>query len=49
VTDTASAEGVTADCIEPCADEVSQVLEPDDYPSRATCNAFDKAQVLRAW
>jgi hypothetical protein len=30
-------------------DAVAEVLEPDDYPTGSTCNAFDKAQVLRAW
>jgi predicted TIM-barrel fold metal-dependent hydrolase len=38
-----------ADRIGPAVDEVAEVLEPDDYPTGSTCNAFDKAQVLRAW
>jgi predicted TIM-barrel fold metal-dependent hydrolase len=38
-----------ADRIGPRVDEVAEVLEPDDYPTGSTCNAFDKAQVLRAW
>ena len=38
-----------ADRIGPEVDEVAEVLVPDDYPTESTCNAFDKAQVLRAW
>jgi predicted TIM-barrel fold metal-dependent hydrolase len=38
-----------ADRIGPRVGEVAEVLEPDDYPRDSTCNAFDKAQVLRAW
>jgi len=38
-----------ADRIGPSVDEVAQPLAPDDYPTASTCNAFDKAQVLRSW
>ena len=38
-----------ADEIGPTVDAVAEVLAPDDYPRDSTCNAFDKAQVLRAW
>ncbi len=38
-----------ADEVGPPVDAVAQPLAPDDYPSGSTCNAFDKAQVLRAW
>lgn len=38
-----------ADRIGPLVDEVATPLHPDDYPMDSTCNAFDKAQVLRAW
>jgi predicted TIM-barrel fold metal-dependent hydrolase len=48
--------GFDLDALRPLADEVgpsveavAEVLEPDDYPTASTCNAFDKAQVLRAW
>lgn len=37
-----------ADRIGPLVDEVAQPIAPDDYPP-STCNAFDKAQVLRSW
>jgi predicted TIM-barrel fold metal-dependent hydrolase len=35
--------------IGPAVEEVAKRLPPDDYPSDSTCNAFDKAQVLRSW
>ena len=38
-----------ADEIGPTVDAVAEVLVPDDYPRGSTCNAFDKAQVLRSW
>ncbi|MEL7208353.1 MAG: amidohydrolase family protein [Actinomycetota bacterium] len=38
-----------ADRIGPTVAEVAEPLDPADYPSGATCNAFDTAQVLRAW
>src|SRR5437764_965893 len=37
------------DKIGPSVDDVAKPLMPDDYPSDSTCNAFDKAQVLRSW
>jgi hypothetical protein len=37
------------DKIGPTVDDVSEPLVPDDYPADSTCNAFDKAQVLRSW
>lgn len=37
-----------ADRIGPRVDEVARPIAPDDYPP-STCNAFDKAQVLRSW
>ena len=37
------------DKIGPPVDEVARALPPDDYPADSTCNAFDKAQVLRSW
>jgi hypothetical protein len=38
-----------ADRIGPSPAEVARPLAPDDYPIASTCNAFDKAQVLRSW
>jgi predicted TIM-barrel fold metal-dependent hydrolase len=38
-----------ADRVGPTVDEVRRPLSPDDYPKDSTCNAFDTAQVLRAW
>ncbi len=38
-----------ADRIGPSPAEVARPLAPDDYPTASTCNAFDKAQVLRSW
>jgi predicted TIM-barrel fold metal-dependent hydrolase len=38
-----------ADRIGPTVEAVAQPLAPDDYPAASTCNAFDRAQVLRAW
>jgi hypothetical protein len=40
---------VLGDKIGPTVEEVAQPLIPDDYPADSTCNAFDKAQVLRSW
>jgi predicted TIM-barrel fold metal-dependent hydrolase len=37
------------DEIGPRVAEVSEPLSPEDYPKNSTCNAFDKAQVLRSW
>ena len=37
------------DRIGPTVDAVAQPLAPGDYPSDSTCNAFDTAQVIRAW
>jgi len=40
---------VLGDKIGPTVEEVRQSLIPDNYPADSTCNAFDKAQVLRSW
>jgi predicted TIM-barrel fold metal-dependent hydrolase len=37
------------DKIGPAVEAVAQPLPPGDYPSDSTCNAFDTAQVIRAW
>lgn len=37
------------DKIGPTVEAVAQPLPPGDYPSDSTCNAFDTAQVIRAW
>jgi len=37
------------DRIGPTVQEVSRPLAAEDYPAGSTCNAFDKAQVLRSW
>jgi predicted TIM-barrel fold metal-dependent hydrolase len=37
------------DRIGPSVDEVAKPLAMEDYPTNSTCNAFDKAQVLRSW
>jgi predicted TIM-barrel fold metal-dependent hydrolase len=37
------------DEIGPTVDEVAKALPVEDYPADSTCNAFDKAQVLRSW
>jgi predicted TIM-barrel fold metal-dependent hydrolase len=37
------------DRIGPAVDAVAQPLPPGDYPPDSTCNAFDTAQVIRAW
>lgn len=33
----------------PTVEEVSRPLPPEEYPADSTCNAFDRAQVLRSW
>jgi predicted TIM-barrel fold metal-dependent hydrolase len=33
----------------PTVEEVATALVPEDYPGDSTCNAFDRAQVLRSW
>ena len=38
-----------AERIGPTVDEVATPLDMADYPSDSTCNAFDTAQVIRAW
>jgi predicted TIM-barrel fold metal-dependent hydrolase len=38
-----------AERIGPTVDEVGRPLPPEDYPRDSTCNAFDTAQVIRAW
>jgi predicted TIM-barrel fold metal-dependent hydrolase len=35
--------------IGPLVTDVAKPLAVDDYPADSTCNAFDKAQVLRSW
>ena len=35
--------------IGPLVSDVAKPLAVDDYPTDSTCNAFDKAQVLRSW
>jgi hypothetical protein len=37
------------DRIGPTVAEVSVPLDPADYPTDSTCNAFDPAQVIKAW
>jgi predicted TIM-barrel fold metal-dependent hydrolase len=37
------------DKIGPTVDAVAERLPPEEYPSDSTCNAFDTAQVIRAW
>jgi predicted TIM-barrel fold metal-dependent hydrolase len=37
------------DRIGPTVAEVAVPLDPADYPAGATCNTFDRAQVLRSW
>jgi predicted TIM-barrel fold metal-dependent hydrolase len=37
------------DKIGPTVEAVSKPLPVDEYPADSTCNAFDKAQVLRSW
>ena len=37
------------DRIGPTVEDVAKPLPVDEYPERSTCNAFDKAQVLRSW
>jgi predicted TIM-barrel fold metal-dependent hydrolase len=38
-----------ADRIGPTVEEVARPLPPEEYPADSTCNAFDRAQVLRSW
>jgi predicted TIM-barrel fold metal-dependent hydrolase len=40
---------VVGDRIGPLVSDVAKPLSMDDYPTNSTCNAFDKAQVLRSW
>jgi hypothetical protein len=37
------------DKIGPTVGAVATPLPVDEYPANSTCNAFDKAQVLRSW
>lgn len=37
------------DRVGPSVEDVSRPLPPEEYPADSTCNAFDRAQVLRAW
>ena len=37
------------DRIGPTVAEVAVPLDPSDYPSDSTCNAFDAEQVIKAW
>ncbi len=38
-----------ADLVGPSPDEVAQPLDPAEYPTASTCNAFDTEQVMRSW
>ena len=37
------------DRVGPTVAAVQQPLDPADYPSDSTCNAFDLEQVIKAW
>ena len=37
------------DRIGPLVADVAQPLEPAEWPTKTTCNAFDTTQILRAW
>ena len=37
------------DRIGPTVDAVREPLDPSDYPTDSTCNAFDAEQVIKAW
>jgi hypothetical protein len=37
------------DEVGPTVAEVAVPLDPADYPSDSTCNAFDTEQVIKAW
>jgi predicted TIM-barrel fold metal-dependent hydrolase len=37
------------DRVGPTVSEVAVPLDPSDYPSDSTCNAFDAEQVIKAW
>lgn len=41
--------GPLGDEIGPTVDAVAEPLPPTAYPADSTCNAFDPAQVIRAW
>jgi hypothetical protein len=41
--------GSIGDRIGPTVAEVLVPLDPADYPSDSTCNAFDPEQVVKAW
>jgi Amidohydrolase len=40
---------VIGDRIGPTVADVRVPLDPDDYPTDSTCNAFDKDQVVKSW
>jgi hypothetical protein len=40
---------VVGDRIGPTVDDVCVPLDPSDYPTDSTCNAFDPEQVIKAW
>jgi predicted TIM-barrel fold metal-dependent hydrolase len=37
------------DRIGPLVSDVARPLDPDDWPTKTTCNAFDRTQILRSW
>ncbi len=37
------------DVIGPTVADVLVPLDPSDYPSDSTCNAFDAEQVIKSW
>ena len=37
------------DRVGPTVAEVAVPLDPADYPTDSTCNAFDRDQVVKAW
>jgi hypothetical protein len=37
------------DRVGPTVAEVQVVLDPSEYPSDSTCNAFDHEQVIKSW
>jgi predicted TIM-barrel fold metal-dependent hydrolase len=55
-TNAAAFYGFDLDLLRPIADEigptiadVQRPLDPDDYPTDSTCNAFDREQILKSW
>ena len=37
------------DRVGPLVSDVARPLGPDDWPTKTTCNAFDRTQILRSW